>query len=104
MSGQHTEFEGDVITEDDVTHKKPRPYNVILHNDNFTTMDFVVMVLETIFHHSRAGAIELMQKVHCKGNAKAGTYSFEIAETKAQEAMVCARNSGYPLRCTVEPG
>ncbi|MCP4602890.1 MAG: ATP-dependent Clp protease adaptor ClpS [Proteobacteria bacterium] len=104
MNNEQTEFEGDVITEDDISTKKPRPYNVILHNDNFTPMDFVVMILETVFHHPTAIASKLMQEVHFNGKAIAGTFSFEIAETKAAESKAMAHNSGHPLRCTVEPG
>ena len=103
MSQKQTEFEGDVVTEERTTVKRPRPYNVILHNDNYTTMEFVVMVLETVFHHPTAIATKLMQEVHNKGQAVAGTYSYEIAETKASETIEMARKSGFPLRCTVHP-
>jgi ATP-dependent Clp protease adaptor protein ClpS len=103
MSMEQREFEGDVITEDDTSVRKPNPYNVILHNDNYTTMEFVVMVLETIFHHSTEVATKLMQAVHNNGKAIAGTYSFEIAETKAAESIALARKNGFPLRCSVEP-
>ena len=103
MSQKQSEFEGDVVTEDDVTTKKPRPYHVILHNDHFTTMDFVVTILETIFHHPVLVAVQIMQEVHNNGKAIAGTYSREIAETKAAEVISEARKEGFPLRCSVKP-
>lgn len=103
MSDERREFESDVVTEDDVGMRTPRPYNVILHNDDFTAMEFVVMILETIFHHPTAIATRLMQEVHNSGHAVAGTYTFEIAETKASEAMALARKNGHPLKCTLEP-
>jgi len=103
MSEERREFEGDLLTEDDVAARTPRPFSVVLHNDNFTTMEFVVMILTSIFHHPPATATRLMQEVHHRGKAVAGTYTFEIAETKAAEAMMMARQSGHPLRCTVEP-
>ena len=98
-----TDFEGDVLTEDDVSTSTPRPFSVIMHNDNYTTMDFVVEVLMTVFHHPRPVAARLMQDIHVRGKAVAGTYTFEIAETKAEEAMLLARELGHPLRCSVEP-
>jgi len=103
MCAERREFESDVITEDDLSTRTPRPYHVVLHNDDFTAMEFVVMVLETIFHHPTAIATRLMQEVHNNGHAVAGTYTFEIAETKAAETMALAHQSGHPLKCTIEP-
>jgi ATP-dependent Clp protease adaptor protein ClpS len=103
MSGKQTEFEDDVVVDEHVRTRKPKPHHVILHNDDYTTMDFVVTVLETIFNHPSPSAVALMQLVHEKGRAVAGTYSLEIAETKASETMSMARKNGYPLKCSVEP-
>ncbi len=103
MSNRQSEFEGDVITEENISTRKPRPHNVILHNDNYTTMEFVIEVLKTIFHHRSAKATELMQQVHNKDKAIVGTYTYEIAETKSSETMALARKRGYPLKCTVQP-
>ena len=103
MGGKELEFEGDILTEDDASTRTPRPFSVIMHNDNYTTMDFVTEVLMTIFHHSKEVATRLMEDIHLRGKAIAGTYTFEIAETKAQEAMALARKLGHPLKCSVEP-
>lgn len=103
MSNEQREFEGDVVTDEDITTRKPRPYHVILHNDNYTPMEFVVMVLEKVFHHSGVVANKLMQDVHNRGHAIAGTYTREIAETKAAETISLARAEGHPLMASVKP-
>lgn len=83
--------------------QEPRKYNVLLHNDDFTTMEFVVKVLTTIFLKSEEDANMLMLKVHREGRAVAGTYSLDIAQSKAQKATTMARMENFPLRLTVEP-
>ncbi|MCP4679545.1 MAG: ATP-dependent Clp protease adaptor ClpS [Deltaproteobacteria bacterium] len=103
MGIEQSDFESDVITEDSIGTRKPRPFNVILYNDNYTSMEFVVEILEVIFHHTTAVATKLMQDVHNNGKAVAGTYTYEIAETKATEAMSLARRDGHPLKCAIEP-
>lgn len=82
--------------------KEPPQYHVILHNDDYTTMDFVVYILMNIFYKSQAQAETLMLKVHNEGSAIAGTYSRDIAESKAQKAMDLARANGFPLKLTTE--
>ena len=82
--------------------KKPPLYKVLLHNDDYTTMEFVVYVLVTIFHRSEGEAFLIMLKVHHEGAGVAGLYPYEIAETKAEKVMTLARLSEYPLLCTVE--
>ena len=83
--------------------QEPRKYNVIIHNDDFTTMEFVVMVLTTVFRKSEPEAQALMMKVHREGKSVAGTYSLDVAQSKVQRATAMARDSGFPLRLTVEP-
>ncbi len=103
MSEREREFEGEVIAEDRAKTRRPRPYHVLLHNDDYTTMDFVETILITIFHHSSASATQLMLEVHTKGKAVAGTFTRDLAETKQAEAMALARQQGHPLKCTLEP-
>ena len=81
--------------------KEPGKYNVIFHNDDFTPMDFVTMVLKHIFHKSEFEAETLMLKVHHEGKAVAGTYTYDIAVTKATDATNVARDNGFPLRISV---
>lgn len=83
--------------------KKPRKYAVILMNDDYTTMEFVIEVLQRFFHLSEAEAFQVMMKVHQEGRGTAGVYSFEIAETKAEQVHDSARTRGFPLRCVIEP-
>jgi ATP-dependent Clp protease adaptor protein ClpS len=103
MSQRDHEFEGDVITEHDIEVKEPKSYNVLLYNDNYTTMDFVVYVLETIFHHSSSVAEKIMLDVHQKGKGVAGTFTRDIAETKALQTRTLARENNFPLKCVAEP-
>jgi ATP-dependent Clp protease adaptor protein ClpS len=83
--------------------KRPQLYRVLLHNDNYTTMEFVVLVLVQVFHHTQEDAFRIMMHVHQRGVGVAGVYSFEVAETKATKVMQLARASEFPLRCSVEP-
>jgi ATP-dependent Clp protease adaptor protein ClpS len=96
------DFETDVLTESDVKLEKPPLYKVVLHNDDFTTMEFVVFVLRTVFHREITEAFDIMFKVHNEGIGVAGVYTYEIAQMKAEKAMNLARAQEYPLLCTVE--
>ncbi len=82
---------------------KPPLYKVLLHNDDYTTMEFVVEVLRTVFHHDAERATRIMLHVHERGVGVAGTYPMEVAETKAEKVMAMARAAEFPLLCTVEP-
>lgn len=82
--------------------KEPSRYNVIMHNDDVTTMEFVVMVLKRLFHKSAEEAEELMLTVHNEGSAIVGTYSKDIAQSKADYTMQLARENGYPLKLTIK--
>ena len=103
MSDINHEFESDVISEDRIDVKKPRLYHVILYNDDYTTMEFVVYVLQTIFHHPQTLAEQVMLDVHQRGKGVAGTYSRDIAETKALQARTLAQKHNFPLKCVAEP-
>jgi ATP-dependent Clp protease adaptor protein ClpS len=91
-----------VLPERKTKLEKPKLFKVILHNDDFTTMDFVVFVLQYVFNRSDAEAFTIMLKVHNEGLGIAGTYPYEIAEMKANKAMNLAKAREYPLLCTVE--
>lgn len=77
-------------------------YNVIMHNDDVTTMDFVVMVLRRIFRKSEEDAETIMMKIHNEGQAVVGTYFKDIAQSKANYTMALARKNGFPLMLTIE--
>ena len=80
----------------------PGKFAVILHNDNFTPMDFVVFVLQEVFHHPFERAEQIMLSVHKEGIGVAGIYRLEIAETKAFETAEFAKENQYPLKITIE--
>ncbi len=82
---------------------EPKHYKVVFHNDDFTTMDFVVKVLQLVFFKSQLQAEDLTMKIHLEGSATAGIYSYDIAQSKAQKTTQMAREEGFPLRLTVEP-
>ena len=81
--------------------KRPIQYDVIIHNDDYTTMDFVVMILESIFNKTPNEATQIMLFVHEHGEAVAGTYIYDIAHSKADKAMALARAEGFPLQLSV---
>ena len=90
------------VTQKKIKTKKPKQYKVFLLNDDYTSMDFVVAVLEQIFSKSPAEAIDIMLRVHKLGKGLAGIYSKEIAEAKIAQVHGRAKDSGYPLRCSLE--
>jgi ATP-dependent Clp protease adaptor protein ClpS len=84
--------------------QEPTVYKVILLNDDYTTMDFVVHVLETVFQKSPAESYQIMMQVHLNGRGIAGVYPWEVAETKVETVTSMARDAGYPLRAALEEG
>lgn len=82
--------------------QEPQMFKVLLHNDDYTSMDFVVEVLIGIFHKTHAQAEQIMLQIHEKGKAICGVYSFEIAQTKAQQVKQKAKQNGFPLLATIE--
>ena len=101
----HQELEEGVVTEEEVSEetKEPDKYKVLFHNDDYTTMEFVVRVLERIFHKDKSEATKIMLKVHHKGHGVAGIYSKQVAETKVEQTLQWAREEGHPLMVTMEP-
>lgn len=83
--------------------QRPLPYRVLLHNDDYTTQEFVDWVLVSVFNHDAETAHRIMLNVHMHGIGVAGIYPFEIAETKAEKTMALAREAEYPLLVTIEP-
>ncbi|MDG4475314.1 ATP-dependent Clp protease adapter ClpS [Thiovibrio frasassiensis] len=102
MGGTGREREGSVVTEKKQQTKRPSMYKVLLHNDDYTTMDFVVMVLQTIFHKSVEEANQIMLNVHERGVGVAGVYPRDVAETKVILVHDLARKNEYPLKCSFE--
>jgi len=91
-----------VATEDLVEIKEPRLYKVLLHNDDYTSMEFVVSILETVFNKSVPDATKIMLSVHNEGRGIAGVYTREISETKISTVHQLAEKNGFPLRCSME--
>ena len=83
--------------------REPRRYKVIIYNDDFTTMEFVVKVLVEVFFKNETQATALMLKIHHSDKAVVGIYTYDIAVSKVQKATQMARNEGFPLRLTYEP-
>jgi len=95
-----TREDADVLLEEEL--KEPRRFRVLLHNDDYTSMDFVVAVLIDIFRKSREQAMSIMLSVHEKGIGVCGVYTAEVAETKVAMVHARARAEGFPLRCSME--
>jgi len=90
----------DIEQENEIV--EPRMYRVLLHNDDYTTMDFVVEVLMTVFHKPAAEATKIMLDVHKKGQGICGIYSYDIASTKIARVLFMSRQREFPLRCSME--
>ena len=95
--------EEDVIVEKKEKTTVPKRWRVLFHNDDYTTMEYVVLVLMQFFHKNEAEAFHLMMTVHKKGNASVGLYPRDVAETKVDQVTKHAREHGMPLLVTAEP-
>jgi len=82
--------------------REPKMYRVIIHNDHYTTMEFVVEILVKIFHKPAREAARIMLDVHRRGSCHCGVYSFDIARTKVSQVHALARQHEFPLRCSIE--
>ena len=102
MSRRDPEFEHGLVTETKKKVKRPPLYKVLLHNDDYTTKEFVVQVLQYVFHKEQTEAVQIMLHVHKKGIGVAGIYTYEVAETKVALVENLARQHEYPLKCTME--
>ncbi len=102
MAEENNNNQGSVATEEHVETKEPRLYKVLLHNDDYTSMEFVISILETIFHKSIPDATEIMLNVHNEGIGIAGVYTREISETKISTVHQLAQKNEFPLRCSME--
>jgi ATP-dependent Clp protease adaptor protein ClpS len=104
MSNEPLEQEqGGVATESSTEVRRPPMYKVFLHNDDYTTMEFVVFILEAIFHHAEETAYQIMMHVHTRGVGVAGLFPYEVAEAKVEQVHSLAQENDYPLRCSLEP-
>ena len=88
--------------KDKIKIKKPKNYKVIMHNDDYTTMEFVIKILVNVFNKNLIDAEKIMLDVHKKGKGVAGIYSYDIAITKVSTAMSMAKNEGFPFKLTTE--
>ena len=93
----------DLLEKDEVKAKRPRMWNIVFYNDDYTSMDFVEFVLKRVFHLPTLDALALTLVVHTKGKGIAGTYTFEVAEQKQCEVLLMAKIEEHPLRVEVEP-
>lgn len=102
MTTTNQQFDTGVLTREKTKTKKPSQYKVLLHNDDYTPMDFVVGILTEIFHRSEPEAVQIMLNVHKKGVGVAGIYPLQIAETKVHKVHQLARSHKHPLKCSLE--
>ena len=102
MAGPERKGGGQVKDKPKAVTKRPRLYHVVLINDDYTTMEFVVHTLEEIFDKGPAEAYRIMMEVHTRGRGVCGAYSYEVAETKVEAVHESARAEGFPLRAGIE--
>jgi ATP-dependent Clp protease adaptor protein ClpS len=92
-----------LVLDERTRTKKPPMYKVLLHNDDYTTREFVVWVLQTVFHKNEVDAVAIMSHVHNNGVGVAGVFTFEVAETKVTKTMGLAKAQQFPLQLSIEP-
>jgi ATP-dependent Clp protease adaptor protein ClpS len=95
-------FDGELLEEVEKELKEPDMYRVVLHNDDYTTKEFVVEVLQTVFQKPAIEATKIMMDVHKKGRGVVGVYTWDIAQTKVAQVHSLAKEQEFPLKCTIE--
>ena len=103
MAGTERQTGGEILERTKQETKKPELFKVLLLNDDYTTMEFVVEILENVFNKAPAEAYRIMMAVHHQGQGLCGVYPFEVAETKVASVIDRARENGFPLRAAMEP-
>ena len=103
MAGTERQTGGEILERTKQETKKPELFKVLLLNDDYTTMEFVVEILENVFNKAPAEAYRIMMAVHTQGQGLCGVYPFDVAETKVATVMDLARSHGFPLRASMEP-
>ena len=96
------DFERGILLENKPKVKKPSMYNVILINDDYTPMEFVIDILQIFFNKKKEEATQIMLHVHKKGIGVCGTYTYEVAESKCKAVINYAKKNEHPLQCTIE--
>ena len=102
QNNNNEEFQKGLLLDIKPKTKKPSMYNVLLMNDDYTPMEFVVMVLEKIFNKKQEEATQIMLHVHQKGIGICGIYTYEVAESKCKAVIDLAKKNEHPLQCTME--
>ena len=100
---ENPRFDGELLEEVEKELKEPDMYKVVLHNDDYTTKEFVVEVLQTVFHKPAIEATKIMMDVHKRGKGIVGVYTWDIAQTKVAQVHQMAKEREYPLKCSIEP-
>lgn len=102
MSEHEQGLDRGVVVETEKKLKRPSLFKVLLHNDDYTTKEFVVQILEYVFHKDNTEAVQIMLHVHRTGIGVAGVYTYEVAETKVKTVEGLARQYEFPLKCSIE--
>jgi ATP-dependent Clp protease adaptor protein ClpS len=105
MSERSTDprFDDELLEEVEKELKEPDMYKVVLHNDDYTTKEFVVEVIQVVFHKPAIEATKIMMDVHKRGKGVVGVYTWDIAQTKVAQVRQMAKEREFPLKCSVEP-